>query len=88
MTMFLITDDRPEYGRLKSYSATTKGEKVTLRLEVELASPDDLGYILRSLAQLKKAHAAKRPSAKPSAPEPRKIAADKRLALPPPDRDG
>lgn len=85
MTMFLLTDDHPDYGRLKSYSAATKGEKVTLRLEVELADASNLSFILRSLADLKKAHAARRPAPKPQpGPKPRQIEAQKRLALPAP----
>lgn len=83
MTMFLLTDDNPDYGRLKSYSAATKGEKVTLRLEVELDDVSDLSFILRSLAALKKAHAVRRPVPKHD-PKPRQIEAQKRLALPAP----
>lgn len=64
--------------RLKSYGSVTKGEKSTLRIEIEVDDPRELGYLLRNLQQLAQAQKA---MAKPA----RRA---KLLALPPPDGFG
>lgn len=60
---------------LKSYTATTRGAKSTIRIEIETEDTYELGYLLRELgeaqqkqragAQAKKAAKARRPLALP-----------------------
>lgn len=38
--------------RLKSYSATTKGAKSIVKIEIDVADHRDLGWLLRELAEI------------------------------------
>lgn len=53
MTQSTIWLERPHV-RLKGYSATTKGTKSTVRIELECSDPDALGYLLRNLAEIER----------------------------------
>lgn len=37
--------------RIKSYSATTRGAKSILKIEIEVGDPMELGFMLRELAE-------------------------------------
>lgn len=69
--------------RLKSYSATTKGGKSTLRIEIETSDPHELAYALNELASVQAGQKAPKPEPKPKA---RMLALPApRLALPSPE---
>lgn len=51
--------------RIKSYGAVTKGEKSTIRIELDVTDPDELSHILRQCKEL--ADAAKAKPKKPLA---------------------
>jgi len=77
MGYFILSSDRAGL-RLKSFGATSRGEKSTLRIELETTDPYELGYALTSLAEVQKGQRApQRP------PSPKKNVAT-RLALPAP----
>lgn len=42
----------PESGLLKSYTATTKGSKSVVKIEVDITDHRDLGFFLRELAEI------------------------------------
>lgn len=70
----------PENGSLKSYSATTKGAKSIVKIEIETSDHYDLGCLLRELAEIETAQkASKSPPRKPAAGK-----APPQLALPSP----
>lgn len=71
---FYIFDSPDEELRIKSFSSSTKGEKGTIRIEIECSDLDHLGYALRSLANTQKAQRAK----------PEKPKRENPKALPPP----
>lgn len=41
-----------EHGRLKSYSAAVKGQKSVVKIEVEIADPSTLGFLLEELGRV------------------------------------
>jgi hypothetical protein len=54
---------------IATYSATTKNDKTTVRVELSVSDPYDLGSLLKQLAEAKKAQAEKRaPRAKKPKP--------------------
>ncbi|WP_440410671.1 hypothetical protein [Neorhizobium petrolearium] len=64
---------------LKSYSATSKGGKSTLKIEIDVSDPLDLGHMLRDLFEIEQQQKAK------TEPKSRtKKQAEPRLALPAP----
>ena len=67
---FVIWDTSDTKLRLKSYGSTARGEKMTVRIEVETTDPFEFGYALQSLAEVQKGQRAKpkpKPKAKPLA---------------------
>lgn len=42
-----------DWGRLKAYSATTKDAKSIVRIELEISSHEELGWLLRQLEGIK-----------------------------------
>lgn len=42
----------PHNVRLKGYSASVKGTKSAIRIDIECLSPDALGYLLRQLDEI------------------------------------
>lgn len=78
MSMIYLT----EACRLKSYSASTKGEKSTIKIEIDVGDHHDLGFLLRELAEIETEQKAKdKPQRKPTATK-----APTQLALPSPLR--
>ncbi|MGD9862556.1 MAG: hypothetical protein AB7S99_05020 [Pseudodonghicola sp.] len=63
--------------RLKSFGATSKGAKSTIRIELETEDAFELGYALQSLAQVQEGQ-------KPPKPTPKRQTKAKQLALPAP----
>lgn len=53
MTVNTIWLERPHV-RLKGYSASTKGTKSSVRIELECLDPNSLGYLLRNLAEIER----------------------------------
>jgi hypothetical protein len=51
--------------RLKSYDATIKGQKTTLRITVEVTDPYELSFLLKSLEELQTAPRKQRQTADP-----------------------
>lgn len=41
-----------DHGRLKSYSATVRGQKSVVKIEVEIADPSTLGFLLEELGRV------------------------------------
>lgn len=80
MTLFFLSGDHDESLRLKSFGATSRGGKSTIRIELETTDPYDLGYALSKLSEVQKAQRAPKPTAAP------KKDAPARLALPAPHR--
>lgn len=74
-----IFDDPECHLRIKSFSSTTRGEKATIRIELDVSDLSWLGYTLKELAKTQKAQRQK-PKA---APKP-KVATSRLLALPAP----
>lgn len=75
MTFYLWDTPTAEL-RLKSYSSISRGEKMTIKIEIETSDPYEFGHALQRLAEIQKGQRAK--------PEPKAKA--KPLALPPPQR--
>lgn len=50
MTVIYLDD----HSRLKAYSATAKGGKSTVRIEIECDEPGSLGYLLQELGQIQR----------------------------------
>ena len=71
-----ISGDPEYYLKIKSFSSSTRGEKATIRLELEVSDLSWLGYTLKELAEIQKAQRRK------AKPEPK--ARPKQLALPAP----
>ena len=71
---FLLMGRHDAKLRLKSFSVSSRGVKTTIRIEVEVDDPFELGYALQSLAEVQKSQRTK------PAPEPKA----KPLALPKP----
>lgn len=67
---------RDEHSRLKSYSASTKGSKSVVRIEIEVDEPGALGYLLLELGEIEREQKAAEKPAKPKK--------QARLALPAP----
>lgn len=65
--------------RLKTYSATTKGSKSVVRIEVEVADHSDLGFLLRELDDIDREQSARKKRG-----DPPKAKAAKPLVLPAP----
>ncbi|WP_353429470.1 hypothetical protein [Paracoccus denitrificans] len=65
--------------RLKSFSSSSRGTRMTIRIEVETSDPFEFGYALRNLAEVQKGQRAKPKKTKPT-PKPKV----KPLALPAP----
>ncbi|OCP17459.1 MULTISPECIES: hypothetical protein [unclassified Ensifer] len=66
--------------RLKSYSASTKGARSTIKIEIDVADHRDLGFVLRELAEIEAEQNAKeKAQRKPAAAK-----AARPLALPSP----
>ena len=84
--MLMITAN-DEHTRLKSYSATTKGTVLIVKIEIEVTDLSEFNYLLRSLGELdaetKSMRAAKAAAAKTKL---LKAEAKARLALPAPVR--
>lgn len=91
MSFFL--SETNEHVRLKSYDATIKGGKTTLRITVEVTDPYELSFLLRALEELQTAPKKPAPttgSGHRSATDitPRnKLSQQVMLALPAPRRD-
>lgn len=52
--------------RLKSYTSTSRGEKMTIRIELETADHFEFGYVLKELGKVQKGQRAK-----PEKPQPK-----------------
>lgn len=63
--------------RLKSFGASSKGARSTIRIELETDDAFELGYALQSLAQVQQEQ-------KPVKPAPKQQTKAKQLALPAP----
>ena len=74
MTFFLL-GTHAEKLRLKSFSASSRGEKSTIKIELEPADPYELGWALSKLAEVQNGQRTN-PKPKPKA---------KPLALPKPE---
>lgn len=62
---FFLVDEPDSKLRLKSFSASARGGKSTIKIEVETDDPFELGYTLKSLAEVQKGQRAKpKPKAK------------------------
>lgn len=71
-----------KFSRLKSYSATAKGGKSTVRIEIECDEPGSLGYLLTELGEIQRAQDRTRKAEAKAAAEAKARA--KRKALPAP----
>ena len=76
---FHISGDPESPLKIKSFSSTTRGEKATIRLEIDITDLSWLGYTLKELAEVQKEQRRK-PKPAPKA----KPAKQKMLALPAP----
>lgn len=76
MTYLYLND----HMRLKSYSASTKGSKSLVRIDIEVNDPGRLGFLLEDLGNIEREQAAKAKAEKEAARKPPK----KQLALPAP----
>lgn len=65
-----------DHSRLKSYSASVKGPKSIVKIEIECSEPASLGYLLEHLGETKRDQDKPKPRPEPGKP--------KRLALPAP----
>lgn len=63
--------------RLKSFSSTSRGTRMTIRIEIETSDPLDFGFALQALTEVQRGQRAK-----PEKPKPQSKA--KPLALPVP----
>lgn len=84
MTFYLFGEP-DESLRLKSYTSSSRGEKMTIKIELETGDHFTLGYTLQKLAEVQKGQRAKpeKPKPKPKA-KPLALPAP-RLALPKPE---
>ncbi len=76
--MFLLHGAPDENLRLKSYSATSRGGKSIIKIEVQVTNVRHLGFALQNLAEVEEGQKRK--------PQPKKAAGP--LALPAPDHEG
>lgn len=76
MTFYLF-GKHDEALRLKSYASSSRGTKMTIRIEIETSDPFAYGYALGQLAEVQKGQRTK-----PEKPKPKPKA--KPLALPAP----
>lgn len=65
MTFYLFREP-DEALRMKSYTSSSRGTKMTIRIEVETSDPFSYGYALGQLAEVHKGQRTK--PAKPKAP--------------------
>lgn len=79
---FLVSGDPNSAVRIKSFSSSTRGEKSTIRIELECSDLWELGFTLRALAETQKAQREK-PAPPPKPEKPRR---QQPLALPAPHR--
>lgn len=77
MTYLYLND----HMRLKSYSASTKGAKSLVRIDIEVNDPGRLGFLLEDLGRIEREQAAKAKAEKEAV---RKASKNSRLALPAP----
>lgn len=76
MTYLYLND----HMRLKSYSASTKGAKSLVRIDIEVNDPGRLGFLLEDLGRIEQEQAAKVKAEKEAA----RKSSKKPLMLPPP----
>lgn len=79
---FLVSGDPNSAVRIKSFSSSTRGEKSTIRIELECSDLWELGFTLRALVETQKSQREK--PAPP--PKPEKPKRQQPLALPAPQR--
>lgn len=74
----------PEYARLATFSATVKGAKARLKIELEIDEPGMLGALLSDLARIEREQqsADAPPAKKPRRQKSRQIEHRPQLALP------
>lgn len=77
MTYLYLND----HMRLKSYSASTKGAKSLVRIDIEVNDPGRLGFLLEDLGRIEQEQTAKAKAEKEAA---RKASKKSQLALPAP----
>ena len=85
-----IWDDPECHLKIKSFSSSTRGEKASIRIDLDVTDLEWLGYTLRELAKTQKAQRQKpkpAPKAKPAKPKMLALPAPQ-LALPAPERKG
>lgn len=72
--------------KIKAFSSSTKGNKATIRIELETSNMTEFGWALRSLAETQQGQRAKpKREPKPKATPPALLALPApQLALPPP----
>jgi len=89
MSHFFLSGEVDSGLRLKSFSATNRGGKSTIRIELETADPYELGYALSNLSEVQKAQRAPKPPPASKVKAPRRLALPAPcLALPAPDGEG
>ncbi|MBK5945620.1 hypothetical protein CCR83_03935 [Rhodobacter veldkampii DSM 11550] len=82
-TFMLYADGR---ARLRSYTATSKAGRHTLKIEVEYTTAVDMGFDVEHLDEIAAAmKAARAPKPAPKPAKPRAIAAQRPLMLPAPE---
>lgn len=82
---FHISGDPESYLKLKSFSSTTRGEKATIRLEIDVTDLSWLSYTLKELAKVQKEQRQRpKPVPKAKAAKPLALPAPQ-LALPAPE---
>lgn len=72
--------------RIASYSSSSRNEKSTVKVELVVSDPYDLGSLLRELADAKKEQEAALKAASKPARKPKPAPAAPQLALPAPPR--
>lgn len=87
MSTFFISGAHDSELRIKSFSSTTKGEKATIRIELETDDLYWLGHTLRELAATQKSQRQK-PKPEPKPLKPLKPLKPKHLAPPAPEEQG
>ncbi len=70
-----------DHMRLKTYSASVKGARSLVRIDIEVSEPGALGWLLKDLADIEREQAAKAKAEKEAA---RKASKTSQLALPAP----
>ena len=82
---FHISGDPESRLKIKSFSSSTRGEKATIRLELEVTDLSWLGYTLKELAEVQKEQRRKpKPEPKAKVAKPLALPAPQ-LALPAPE---